>query len=281
MKKSMCLVAAAVLITVTAVAQNPASSNTNQGSPAMNSKDTMPKGKDTSLNSTNRGKWNDTASNKPRRDTSMANTKWPDTSMAPMSKKVQDTSMNAMNNAMSKNAQDTSMNANGTNPSSSATPSNTPGNLSQVNPNQLSPDTSAKNANQQSSGATSNTATNPGVNKNTNPTTAAASGNTGKDSSASQGMKNTTESMGADRVLMMDDHVMVVRNGVSTALEDSIKLQSGAIVTKDGSVRYSNGTKTKLKKGQYINLNLSKNTTESKQTKGTKAATKQPAKTKE
>ena len=61
-----------------------------------------------------------------------------------------------------------------------------------------------------------------------------------------------------DRVMMVQDQVVVIKKGDSTVLSDSIKLQSGAVVLKDGSVRFKNGTTTKLKNGQYINLNPAK-----------------------
>ena len=61
-----------------------------------------------------------------------------------------------------------------------------------------------------------------------------------------------------DRVMMVQDQVVVIKKGESTVLSDSIKLQSGAVVLKDGSVRFKNGTTTKLKNGQYINLNPAK-----------------------
>ncbi|MEP7141938.1 MAG: DUF6799 domain-containing protein [Ferruginibacter sp.] len=58
-----------------------------------------------------------------------------------------------------------------------------------------------------------------------------------------------------DKVIMKDDKVMVVMNGDSTLLADSIKLKSGAVVQNDGSVRFKDGTTTKLKNGQFIALN--------------------------
>ena len=58
--------------------------------------------------------------------------------------------------------------------------------------------------------------------------------------------------------MMVQDQVVVIKKGDSTVLSDSIKLQSGAVVLKDGSVRFKNGTTTKLKNGQYINLNPAK-----------------------
>jgi hypothetical protein len=72
-----------------------------------------------------------------------------------------------------------------------------------------------------------------------------------------------------DRVVMTNDQVMIVKSGDSTLLADSIKLNSGAIVQKDGSVRFKDGTTTTLKNGQYISLNPSP-ATETKKTKKSK-----------
>ncbi|MEO5889776.1 MAG: DUF6799 domain-containing protein [Ferruginibacter sp.] len=64
----------------------------------------------------------------------------------------------------------------------------------------------------------------------------------------------TAKTTAADRVVMTDDKVMVVKNGDSTLLSDSIKLESGAVVTKDGTVTYTSGKSAKLKNGQYVSL---------------------------
>lgn len=76
-----------------------------------------------------------------------------------------------------------------------------------------------------------------------------------------------------DKVVMKDDQVLVIKNGDSTLLQDSIKLKSGAVVMKDASVKFKDGTTTTLKNGQYIALNpapaeskKSKRTTTKKET---------------
>jgi len=53
---------------------------------------------------------------------------------------------------------------------------------------------------------------------------------------------------------MKDDKVMVIKNGDTTLLADSIKLGSGAVVKSDASVRFKDGTTTVLKNGQFIAL---------------------------
>ena len=58
----------------------------------------------------------------------------------------------------------------------------------------------------------------------------------------------------SDRVMVKDDQVVVIKNGETTVLQDSITLSSGAVVTKDGTITYKDGKTKKLKNGQYIAL---------------------------
>lgn len=57
-----------------------------------------------------------------------------------------------------------------------------------------------------------------------------------------------------DRVIMKDDKIIVVKNGDSTLLEDSVTLESEAVIIKNGSVIYSSGKTVQLKNGQYISF---------------------------
>ena len=107
------------------------------------------------------------------------------------------------------------------------------------------------NNNDTSSLSQSNKATDTSMNRNTMDTVPTnrelANRNSQTDSA-------TNKNQAVDRVIMKDDKVMVVKNGDSTLLADSIKLESGAVVTKDGSVKYTSGKTAVLKNGQYINL---------------------------
>lgn len=49
--------------------------------------------------------------------------------------------------------------------------------------------------------------------------------------------------------------MLVIKNGDSTLLQDSIKLKSGAVVNKDATVKFKDGASTILKNGQYIAMN--------------------------
>jgi len=82
-----------------------------------------------------------------------------------------------------------------------------------------------------------------------------AQGNTYNNTNADTSTTTETSNAPTDRVMMIDEKVMVIRNGDSTLLADKIELESGAIVTRDGTVTFKSGTTTKLKNGQFINLN--------------------------
>jgi len=102
-------------------------------------------------------------------------------------------------------------------------------------------------------------------------TSASASSSTTTTTTATTTTATTaTKAAVEDKVVMIDDKVMLVQNGDSTELADSIKLKSGAVVKKDGSVRFKNGSTTQLKNGQFIDLNPepaeTKKTTKSKKT---------------
>lgn len=81
-----------------------------------------------------------------------------------------------------------------------------------------------------------------------------------KDGRNKQGMDesdNTTETL-ADRVMMKNDTMYMVKNGENTLLEKNYKLESGAIVMVDGSVKYPSGKTVQLKNGQFIALAATK-----------------------
>jgi hypothetical protein len=85
----------------------------------------------------------------------------------------------------------------------------------------------------------------------TTSTTTTSTSTTSSDTSATASSAAPVE----DRVVMKDDQIYVVKSGDSTLLADTIKLASGAVVSKDGSVKFRNGSTTKLKNGQFIALN--------------------------
>ena len=69
----------------------------------------------------------------------------------------------------------------------------------------------------------------------------------------------------SDRIVMKDDKVYVVKNNESVFLEKNYKLESGAIVTAAGMVKYPSGKSAQLKNGQSIELKKP-TTTEAKKT---------------
>jgi hypothetical protein len=74
---------------------------------------------------------------------------------------------------------------------------------------------------------------------------------------------------------MINDEMKVIKNGDTTALVEPITLQSGAEVSKDGTVKYANGKTTQLKNGQYISLNsASDKKSKSKKSKSEKESSK-------
>lgn len=58
----------------------------------------------------------------------------------------------------------------------------------------------------------------------------------------------------SDRVIMKDGKVYLVKNNEPALLEKSYKLESGAIVSTTGMVKYPSGKSAQLKNGQFIEL---------------------------
>lgn len=84
-----------------------------------------------------------------------------------------------------------------------------------------------------------------------------------------------TKIIPTDRVIMKEDKMYIVKSGDSTILEKSYKLESGAIVSTTGNVKYPSGRTVQLKNGQFIELKKpvstdTKKITESKKTTTTK-----------
>lgn len=57
-----------------------------------------------------------------------------------------------------------------------------------------------------------------------------------------------------DRIMMKDDQMFMVKNNESSLLDKNYKLESGAVITTDGMVKYPGGKSVKLKNGQFIEL---------------------------
>lgn len=64
----------------------------------------------------------------------------------------------------------------------------------------------------------------------------------------------TSKAVVTDRVIMKDDKVFMVKNNESVLLEKSYKLESGAVVSTTGIVKYPSGKIAQLKNGQFIEL---------------------------
>ena len=79
--------------------------------------------------------------------------------------------------------------------------------------------------------------------------------------SSTQGNNNTqadasvsTEPPMTDRILMRNDSILIIQNGEATGLDKEYKLQSGAVVSTKGMVKYPSGKTVQLKNGQFIAL---------------------------
>ncbi len=57
-----------------------------------------------------------------------------------------------------------------------------------------------------------------------------------------------------NKVMMKDDKMMVVENGVASPMEQEVVLQSGDKVTTEGEIVKADGTKTKLQNGDAVDL---------------------------
>ncbi len=57
-----------------------------------------------------------------------------------------------------------------------------------------------------------------------------------------------------DRVIMRDDTMYIIKNGESSNLTETFKLESGATVSREGLVTYPSGKTVTLKNGQFIEI---------------------------
>lgn len=89
----------------------------------------------------------------------------------------------------------------------------------------------------------------------TNNNSATANNSTSKNnSSMSSNASDAKEKEMIDRVIMKNGQMMMVKSGDTTAMAQSVTLSSGAVVMKDGIVKYKSGKTIQLKDGQFINL---------------------------
>jgi hypothetical protein len=77
-----------------------------------------------------------------------------------------------------------------------------------------------------------------------------------------------------DRVMMKDDKMVIVKNNELSPLDKDYKLESGAVVTTDGMVKYPGGKSVQLKNGQFIELAPATETSETKKTTHKKTSAK-------
>jgi len=68
----------------------------------------------------------------------------------------------------------------------------------------------------------------------------------------------------------MKDNVMyIIQNGQTSNLEKTFKLESGAVVSSDGTVKYPTGKTVQLKNGQFIEITKVATTGSDEDTKAT------------
>lgn len=67
-----------------------------------------------------------------------------------------------------------------------------------------------------------------------------------------------------DRVMMKEEAMYLVKDGESTLLDKSYKLESGAVISTTGNVKFPSGKVVQLKNGQFIELKPVEKTTDSK-----------------
>src|SRR5438128_6980118 len=76
--------------------------------------------------------------------------------------------------------------------------------------------------------------------------------------SAQDSMSHKMHKMGdhkmKDCVMMHDGKVMVMKDGQHSELTDDLTLSNGTTVTKDGTVKTSDGKTTMLKDGDYVEM---------------------------
>ena len=85
-------------------------------------------------------------------------------------------------------------------------------------------------------------------------------------SSAGSTAKKESDStaMVTDRIMMKNDSVFLFKNNEPAVLDKNYKLESGAVVSKSGTVTYPGGRSVQLKNGQFIELKPLAENTESK-----------------
>jgi hypothetical protein len=117
----------------------------------------------------------------------------------------------------------------------------------------------------QSSGTTSGNMGNQSTSSNSNNQSGESTDRKTSNSSETSTSKATSSSKNMnDRVYMKGDQLMVSRNGKSTKVLKSIKLQDGTVVLANGTIQLPDGNTMQLKNGESISLNQkSKSTTNS------------------
>ena len=65
---------------------------------------------------------------------------------------------------------------------------------------------------------------------------------------------STAEKTVSDRVVMRDEKMYLIKNGENTLMDKSYKLESGAVVGVNGTVKFPSGKMVQLKNGQFIEL---------------------------
>ena len=111
---------------------------------------------------------------------------------------------------------------------------------------------------------------------------------TQNNNSSTQGNNNTqadasasTEPPMTDRILMRNDSILIIQNGEATGLDKEYKLQSGAVVSTKGMVKYPSGKTVQLKNGQFIELTpAADDDSKATEDKTTKSKSKKSSKTK-
>ncbi|MEO6723581.1 MAG: DUF6799 domain-containing protein [Ferruginibacter sp.] len=120
------------------------------------------------------------------------------------------------------------------------------------------PDTSATVDSRTTPGDSSltNTAT-PDLRSNkSSQDTLASSNSTSQKTQAdsSSASSSATAEVETDRIVMRNDSLLIIQNGTAATLDKDYKLQSGAIVSSGGSVKFPSGKTVQLKNGQFIEL---------------------------
>ena len=83
-----------------------------------------------------------------------------------------------------------------------------------------------------------------------------------------------------DRIMMKDDQMFIVKNNESSPLDKDYKLESGAVITTDGMVKYPGGKSVKLKNGQFIELAPAAESSDTKKSTQKKTSSKSGTTTK-